>query len=147
MRCSVGVPEHVRCGERIETWRRKNSENGPREEPHAHRAPEPGAFPGFGLHDELRLLVEAGLTPLQVLQSATLNPARFLGRTDDLGTVEAGKLADLVLLDANPLEDIGNTRRIRAVVVDGRLLERPALTPGQAYFRLAAWRTECILAP
>ncbi len=87
----------------------------------------PWAFPGFGLHDELELLVEAGLTPLQALRAATLNPARFFDRTDELGTVEEGKLADLVLLDANPLEDITNTRRIRAVVADGRLYRRADL--------------------
>jgi 8-hydroxy-5-deazaflavin:NADPH oxidoreductase len=78
-------------------------------------------FAGSSLHDELALLVEAGLTPLEALQAATLNPARFLGRTTDLGTVTAGKLADLVLLEANPLEDIASTRRIRAVIADGRL--------------------------
>jgi 8-hydroxy-5-deazaflavin:NADPH oxidoreductase len=89
--------------------------------------PTPWAFPGFGLHDELELLVEAGLTPLQALRAATLNPARFFGLTDDLGTIAEGKLADVVLLDANPLEDIRNTRRIRAVVVNGRLLDRAAI--------------------
>lgn len=90
-------------------------------------APNPWAFPGFGVHDELALLVEAGMTPLQALQAATLNPAKYFGRTDDLGTVEEGKLADLVLLDANPLEDIANTTRIRAVVADGRLYRRDDL--------------------
>ncbi len=83
-------------------------------------------YPGFSLHDELALLVDAGLTPMQALQTATRNPARMLGR-DDLGTIEAGKLADLVLLDADPLADIRHTRRIRAVVFRGRLLDRPAL--------------------
>ncbi|MDQ3985038.1 MAG: amidohydrolase family protein, partial [Actinomycetota bacterium] len=68
--------------------------------------------------------VEAGLTPLKALQAATLNPARVLDLENSLGTVEARKLADLVLLDANPLEDISNTRRIRAVVADGRLYRR-----------------------
>jgi 8-hydroxy-5-deazaflavin:NADPH oxidoreductase len=89
--------------------------------------PMPFVFPGFALHDELELLVEAGLAPLQALQAATLNPARYLEATDSLGTVEAGKLADLVLLDANPLEDIRNTRRIRGVVLNGRYLDRQAL--------------------
>jgi imidazolonepropionase-like amidohydrolase len=89
--------------------------------------PTPWAFPGFGLHDELELLVEAGLTPLQALQAATLNPARFFGLTDDLGTIAEGRLADVVLLDANPLEGIRNTRRIHAVVVNGRLLDRVAI--------------------
>jgi imidazolonepropionase-like amidohydrolase len=84
-------------------------------------------FPGFSLHDELGLFVRAGLTPLQALQTATLNPAKFLGRLADMGTVEKGKLADLVLLDANPLDDIGNTRRIQAVVLAGRYFDRPAL--------------------
>ena len=87
----------------------------------------PYIFAGASLHDELALLVEAGLTPLQALQTATLNPARFLDRSDDLGTVEEGKLADLVLLEANPLEDILNTGRIRAVVADGRLYRRSQL--------------------
>ena len=89
--------------------------------------PNAYVFPGFALHDELELLVDAGLTPLQALQAATINPARFLNATDSLGTVEAGKLADLVLLEANPLEDIANTQRIRAVVLNGRLLDREAL--------------------
>lgn len=83
--------------------------------------------PGFTLHDELALLVEAGLTPLEALRAATLTPARVMKKTNDLGTIEAGKLADLVLLDANPLDDIGNTRRIRAVIVNGKLLDRAAL--------------------
>jgi tetratricopeptide (TPR) repeat protein len=89
--------------------------------------PNPWAFPGFGLHDELELLVDAGLTPLQALQAATLNPARFFGRTDELGTIEEGKLADLVLLDANPLEDITNTKQIRDVIANGRLYRRTDL--------------------
>jgi imidazolonepropionase-like amidohydrolase len=84
-------------------------------------------FPGFSLHEELALFVRAGLTPMQALQTATLNPAKFLDRLADLGTVERGKLADLVLLDANPLEDIANTRKIRAVVLAGRYLDRAAL--------------------
>jgi imidazolonepropionase-like amidohydrolase len=89
--------------------------------------PSPFVFPGFGLHDELALLVEAGLSPLEALRAATLNPARFLEATDSLGTVAPGKLADLVLLDANPLEDIRNTQRIHAVVLNGRYLDRRAL--------------------
>jgi imidazolonepropionase-like amidohydrolase len=87
----------------------------------------PFVFAGFSLHDDLELLVQAGLTPLHALQTATLNPARFLKRGEELGTVSAGKLADLVLLDANPLEDITNTRRIHAVVADGRLYRRAQL--------------------
>jgi len=87
----------------------------------------PYCFPGFSLHEELGLLVEAGLTPMEALQSATLNPARFLGKEQEFGTVEEGKMADLVLLDANPLEAISNTQKIHAVVVNGRLLDRAAL--------------------
>ena len=84
-------------------------------------------FPGFSLHEELALFVRAGLTPMQALQTATRNPAEFLGRLADIGTVEKGKLADLVLLDANPLDEIGNTRRIHAVVLAGRYFDRAAL--------------------
>jgi imidazolonepropionase-like amidohydrolase len=84
-------------------------------------------FPGFSLHEELALFVRAGLTPMQALQTATLNPAKFMNRLADMGTVEQGKLADLVLLDANPIDDIDNTRKIRAVVLAGRYLDRAAL--------------------
>jgi imidazolonepropionase-like amidohydrolase len=87
----------------------------------------PLQVPGLSLHRELARLVEAGLTPLAALQTATINPARVLGIAGSVGTVEAGKLADLVLLDANPLEEISNTRRIRAVLADGRLLRRADL--------------------
>jgi imidazolonepropionase-like amidohydrolase len=88
----------------------------------------PYVFPGFSLHDELALLVaEGGFTPLEALQAATRDPARFLGREKDLGTVESGKLADLVLLDADPLADIQNTTKIAAVVANGRLLPRDRL--------------------
>jgi imidazolonepropionase-like amidohydrolase len=83
--------------------------------------------PGFSLHKELELMTAAGLSPLEALQTATLNPARFLGATDSLGSIEPGKLADLVLLDADPLEDIRNTRSIRVVVSDGRYFDRAAL--------------------
>jgi predicted amidohydrolase len=84
-------------------------------------------IPGFGLHEELALLVDAGLTPLEALRTATINPAKFLGKEKEFGTIEKGKLADLVLLDANPLKDIHNTRKINAVVVNGRLLGRETL--------------------
>jgi hypothetical protein len=77
-------------------------------------------IPGFSLHQELELFVKAGLTPMEALQTATLNPAKFLGRGRDSGTVETGKVADLVLLDANPLDDIRNTRKISGVVLGGR---------------------------
>jgi imidazolonepropionase-like amidohydrolase len=84
-------------------------------------------FPGFSLHQELALFVKAGFTPMEALQTATLNPAKFLGTTSDMGTVEKGKFADLVLLDANPLDDIDNTRKIRGVVLAGRFLPRSEL--------------------
>jgi imidazolonepropionase-like amidohydrolase len=85
-------------------------------------------YPGFSLHDELELLVsQGGLTPFEALQSATRNPPHFFDLQQQFGTVERGKIADLVLLDADPLEDIRNTKRINAVVVNGRLLDRSAL--------------------
>jgi imidazolonepropionase-like amidohydrolase len=84
-------------------------------------------FPGFSLHQELVLFQKAGLTPMQALQTATLNPARFIGRTAEMGTVERGKLADLVILDADPLKDIANTQKIRGVVLAGRYFDRAAL--------------------
>jgi hypothetical protein len=84
----------------------------------------PYVFPGFGLHDELELLVQVGFTPMEALQAATRDPARYLGRLDSVGTIEKGKIADLVLLDANPLAEIGNTRKINAVVVGGKLLTK-----------------------
>ena len=87
----------------------------------------PFCFPGFSLHDELVLLVIAGLSPVEALRSATLNPAKFFGLDQTLGTIEQGKIADLVLLDANPLTDIRNTQRINAVVSNGRLFDRKAL--------------------
>lgn len=82
----------------------------------------PGLVPGFALHDELTRLVEAGLTPLQALRCATVEPARYLGRDHSLGTVGRGKLADLLVVDANPLDDIRNTSKIHSVLVRGRLL-------------------------
>jgi imidazolonepropionase-like amidohydrolase len=83
--------------------------------------------PGFSLHDELSLLVDAGLSPRQALQSATVAPARFFGALDSLGTVAPGKVADMVLLDADPLLDIDNTRRIAGVVMRGRYFDRAQL--------------------
>jgi imidazolonepropionase-like amidohydrolase len=82
---------------------------------------------GTSLHEELTFYVAYGLTPLEALQTTTLNPAKMLHATDSLGTVAAGKLADLVLLDANPLDDITNTTMIRAVVANGRYFDRTAL--------------------
>ena len=77
------------------------------------------------LHEELALLVEAGLTPMEALQAATRNPAEYLGILGAEGTVEVGKVADLVVLDANPLNDIRNIGRVHAVIMRGRVVERP----------------------
>jgi imidazolonepropionase-like amidohydrolase len=87
----------------------------------------PYCFPGFSLHDELALLVEAGLPPKAALQSATRLPAECLGLAHECGTITVGKRADVVLLDANPLTDIHNTKKIAGVCVAGRWLERKAL--------------------
>jgi imidazolonepropionase-like amidohydrolase len=84
-------------------------------------------LPGFSLHLELQRFTAAGFTPLQALQTATINPAKFLDKQNDFGTVEAGKIADLLLLDANPLDDIGNTKKIAGVVADGRYFSRADL--------------------
>jgi len=81
---------------------------------------------GISLHDELALLVQAGLSPMAALQAATRNPARAFNLADQ-GTIEPGMRADLVLLDANPLENIDNTRKIREVVARGRVLDRSEL--------------------
>ena len=80
--------------------------------------------PGFAIHRELEYLVDAGLTPLEALQTGTLNPAEFFGRSGDFGVVQIGAEADLILLDANPLVDITNTRRIHGVMIRGRWLGR-----------------------
>jgi imidazolonepropionase-like amidohydrolase len=87
----------------------------------------PYVFPGSSLHEELSLLVEAGLTPMQALQAATKTPAEFLGKLETQGTIEPGKYADLVLLDANPLDDIHNTQKIRAIFLRGKYLGRTEL--------------------
>jgi imidazolonepropionase-like amidohydrolase len=84
-------------------------------------------IPGFSIHDELQLMVDAGLSTLTVLQAATINPAKFLGKEKEFGTIEKGKLADLVLLEANPLKNIKNTRRIAAVVLNGQYLPKESL--------------------
>ncbi len=86
-------------------------------------APEPQVPPGYSLHQEMKLLVESGLPPEAVLQAATLTNARALKEADRLGSIEGGKLADMVLLEDDPLDDIGNTRRIQWVIKDGELLD------------------------
>ena len=84
-------------------------------------------FPGFSLHEELQRFVAAGFSPLEALQTATLNPARFFQMEDQFGTIEKGKWADLVFLDANPLEDIRNTQKVAAVVLNGRYFSKADL--------------------
>jgi hypothetical protein len=86
-----------------------------------------GLVPGFCLHDELEWFTKAGFSPLEALQTATINPARFLGRDKLQGTIEVGKRADLVLLDADPLADIRNVQRIDAVILRGKLVNRSTI--------------------
>lgn len=93
---------------------------------------------GFCVHDELALMVAAGMPALAALQTATINPARYLGRETRFGTVAPGKLADLVMLDANPLDNIANVRRIRAVITAGRYFDRSGLNQLLAQARAAA---------
>lgn len=87
----------------------------------------PFVFQGFSLHKELELLVECGLTPMQALQAATINAAECAGRLDSLGTVEEGKIADLILLEENPLVSIENTKRINSVFYNGKHIDRSKL--------------------
>lgn len=98
----------------------------------------PGVVPGFSLHDELEALAKAGLSNRQVLESATRLPAEWLGTIDDRGVVAAGKRADLVLLEANPLQDIKNTRRIAGVIVGGRFYSRSELDQRMEALRQAS---------
>jgi len=89
--------------------------------------PNPWCFPGFSLHDEMALFVEGGMDNLTALQSATLNPAIFLKKEDKYGSLEKGKMASMVLLNKNPLEDIANTQSIEAVFLRGKVFERDEL--------------------
>ena len=88
---------------------------------------DPYSFPGYELHRELQLLVEAGLTPLEALRSATLEPAKFFDAEDSMGAVEKGKMADLVLLGGDPLKDIRNTQKVDAVILGGKYLSKARL--------------------
>ncbi|HEX9852829.1 MAG TPA: amidohydrolase family protein, partial [Woeseiaceae bacterium] len=87
-------------------------------------APQIFNVPGFSIHRELKMLVEAGLSPFEALQSGTVYPASFFNQEGSFGTVQTGLDADLVLLDGNPLQDIGNSRRIHGVMIRGRWLSR-----------------------
>jgi imidazolonepropionase-like amidohydrolase len=91
-------------------------------------ATEVGPVSGFGLHHELQEFVQDGLTPYQALQAATTNPAAYLRQSAEFGTIEDGKRADLILLNANPLEDIANTQKIAGIMVRGRWLDEAALS-------------------
>ncbi len=90
-------------------------------------APETYVFPGFAIHDELAELVRAGLSPADALRSATIDAARFTDQTRDYGSIEVGKVADMILLDANPLADIRNTGEIAGLFFNGQYLDRAAL--------------------
>ena len=102
----------------------------------------PGVYivPGFSLHDELANFVDAGFTPMEALQTATSNPAKFLGMEASFGSVEPGKIADLVLLTADPLDDVGNTRKISVVVANGHIFDRAALDQILTHVEAAAKR-------
>jgi hypothetical protein len=92
-------------------------------------APTPGVAPGFGLHRELELLVDAGLSPAKALCAATLDAARCIGAEKELGTIEPGKAADLLIVEGNPSQNIANTQRIKWVIKEGRLVKREEI-PG-----------------
>ena len=87
----------------------------------------PFVLPGFGLHEELKYLVAAGLSPMEALRTATINPAIFLGKQDKFGSVEKGKFADLLILNADPGQNIQNLNLIEAVIANGKLVDRKAL--------------------
>jgi imidazolonepropionase-like amidohydrolase len=90
-------------------------------------APYPGDYYGEGLHRELELLVEAGLTPLQAITAATANAARFIGPDAEWGTIEPGKIADLLLVRGNPAERIGDTKNVVTVIQGGVIVDRARL--------------------
>jgi imidazolonepropionase-like amidohydrolase len=104
-------------------------------------------LPGFGLQHELELLVQAGLTPVQAIQAATINAARALRKEQDLGSIEAGKFADVVILNADPLMDIRSAANINAVVAGGRLLDRKALDGLLAQAEAAAGKSPAPSTP
>src|SRR5262249_39210876 len=90
-------------------------------------APYPGIFQGESIHHELELLVSAGLTPLQAIHAATYNAARIMKAENDWGSLQAGKLANVIVVSGNPAEQISDTRNIEIVVLEGRVLDRQSL--------------------
>ena len=90
----------------------------------------PNLIPGLALHHELEELVGVGLTPYEALRTSTTHPFEFLGELDEAGTVEVGKRADLVLLEANPLDNISNTQKIAGVMIQGRWLSKAEIQKG-----------------
>src|ERR1700731_4204401 len=104
--------------------RAKRHSKNPRHPPLAGTDTPAGVdvLPGISLHLELQRFVAAGFTPLEALQTATLNPAKFYNKLNDFGTLQTGRIADLVLLEGNPLDNIANTREIAGVITDGRYL-------------------------
>ena len=86
--------------------------------------PNFGLVPGASLHQELEILVQAGIPPLEVVKIASSNAATALGIEDDVGIIEPGKQADMIVLSENPLDDIRNTKKIEAVISDGRFVDR-----------------------
>jgi imidazolonepropionase-like amidohydrolase len=90
-------------------------------------APQVFNVPGFSTHNELEYLVASGLTPYQAIQTGTINVARYLGKEKESGTVAVGKMADLILVNANPLQSVSNTRKIEGVVLNGKWMDRKVL--------------------
>ena len=90
-------------------------------------APYPGVFQGEGIHRELELLVEAGLTPIEAITAATRNAARLMKAEDEWGTLAAGKRADLIVINGRPDQNISESRNINMVIKDGKILDRPSL--------------------
>ena len=87
----------------------------------------PGSWPGEALHHELELTVQAGIKPVEVIKMATYNNAWYIGVEDEVGSIESGKIADLLIVEGNPAENISDTRNIRFVIKNGKIVNRNAL--------------------
>jgi imidazolonepropionase-like amidohydrolase len=92
--------------------------------------------PGVAIHQELELLVAAGLTPYQALRTGTVNPARYFGAENQFGTIQEGLSAELILLDGNPFVDIRNTRNIKGVMLKGQWLDQGQISQGLAFWAI-----------